>query len=84
MSLFLTVLSIHSYRSLIHVECDAFCRCKQHCDTQAPLIEYVTALNRHSHLTELRDKLSAVEAVAQILKREIQQIQRYRLLSYFR
>merc|ERR1719361_1769514 len=49
-------------------------RC-QHCDTEAPLIEYVTALNTHSQLTELRDKLSAVEAVAQILKREIQQIQ---------
>jgi len=49
-------------------------RC-QHCDTEAPLIEYVTALNTHSKLTELRDKLSAVEAVAQILRREIQQIQ---------
>jgi len=49
-------------------------RC-QNCNTEAPLIEYITALNKHSKLTALRDKLSAVEAVASILRREIQQIQ---------
>lgn len=47
-----------------------------HCNHEAPLLEYITASNRHSHLTELRDKLSAVETLASILKQQILQVQR--------
>jgi len=46
-----------------------------YCNTDAPLLDYITPANRHSHLTELRDKLSAVEALAGLLKQQISELQ---------
>eukprot|EP00485_Elphidium_margaritaceum_P003179 CAMPEP_0202688178 /NCGR_PEP_ID=MMETSP1385-20130828/3713_1 /ASSEMBLY_ACC=CAM_ASM_000861 /TAXON_ID=933848 /ORGANISM="Elphidium margaritaceum" /LENGTH=970 /DNA_ID=CAMNT_0049343085 /DNA_START=34 /DNA_END=2946 /DNA_ORIENTATION=+ len=45
------------------------------CQHEAPLLEFMTASNRHSHLTELRDKLTTVEALATALKQEILAVQ---------
>ena len=47
------------------------------CNHEGPLLDYITASNRHSHLTELRDKLAAVETLSSILKQQILQLQRY-------
>eukprot|EP01084_Bolivina_argentea_P018168 33864_1 len=40
-----------------------------------PLLEFLTVSNKNSPLTELRDKLSTVEALASILKQQILQQQ---------
>eukprot|EP01083_Nonionella_stella_P188242 693396_1 len=46
-----------------------------YCRRVAPVLQFITARNRHSQLTELRDKLSVIEQVATLLKQEISEIQ---------
>ena len=48
-----------------------------HCNHESLLLDIITPGNRHSHLTELRDKLSALETLASILKQQILQVQSY-------